>query len=180
MSYDNNNADKQLRNSIYNVVITHKGLVIWVEPISFEAICFDSKEKEFERDETEGDQMCSIILGSRTYGPNHLKISSFNNITDLETENEVDLSGPLLNRFHKVTIKDEQEEVRGNLMFVTYRYYQTLIKHTLHHVDFRFSEDNREKVKPEESGKEVEYIVSPITTTQRPIHPCQGLGRVIC
>ena len=130
MSYANNNADKQLQNSIYNVVITHKGLVIWVEPISFEAICFDSKEKEFERDatETEGDQMCSIILGSRTYGPNHLKISSFNNITDLETENEVDLSGPLLNRFHKVTIKDEKEEVRGNLMFVTYRYYQTLIQ----------------------------------------------------
>ena len=72
--------------------------------------------------------MCSIILGSRTYDPNHLKISSFNNITDLETENEVDLSGPLLNRFHKVTIKDEQEEVRGNLMFVTYRYYQTKIE----------------------------------------------------
>ena len=126
MSYDNNNADKQLRNSIYNVVITHKGLVIWVEPISFEAICFDSIEEELRRNATEmedrdGDQMCSIILGSRTYGPNHLKISSFNNITDLETENEVDLSGPLLNRFHKVTIKDEQEEVRGNLMFVTYR-----------------------------------------------------------
>ena len=78
--------------------------------------------------------MCSIILGSRTYDPNHLKISSFNNITDLETENEVDLSGLLLNRFHKVTIKDEQEEVRGNLMFVTYRYYQTKIEANTNYV----------------------------------------------
>ena len=99
-----------------------------MQPISFEVICFDHKEREIERNVTDtknGDaDHCHFILASRTYDQNYIKIATFSNNTEWETE--MDFLGIHLNRFHKVIIKDFHEEVKYNLaLFVTIRYYKT-------------------------------------------------------
>ena len=101
-----------------------------MQPISFEVIRFDHKESEIERNATDtqdGDEdhdHCHFILASRTYDQNYIKIATFSNNTEWETE--MDFLGIHRNRFHKLIIKDFHEEVKYNLaLFVTIRYYQT-------------------------------------------------------
>ena len=95
-----------------------------MEPITFQAFCFDAKEREIETknatdtQDGEEDQYCSVILGSRSYDANHIKISPFNNTIKDESE----ILGIYLNRDNNLVLKEERVEMRGNFMFVTYRY----------------------------------------------------------
>jgi len=149
--YNDDDADKQLRKSDYNTILTADGTVIWIPPVSFTVDCtYRTRGEIMTMENPAEEQDCHIMMGSWTQDALHMNLTAFRLTLSGETDESerIDMSDFSMNSPWIVT----SQEARS---IFTKKY--ECCPEPYNHVDFRFKVQRAYHIK---DGKKI-YDMDP-------------------
>jgi len=130
--YSDDDADKQLRKSDYNTILTADGTVIWIPPVSFTVDCtYRMRGEIMTMENPSEEQDCHIMMGSWTQDALHLNLTAFRLTLSGEVDDTemIDMSDFSMNSPWIVTSQEERSIFSKKYDCCPEPY---------NHVDFRF------------------------------------------